>query len=131
MTKKILIVEDEPHVAEMLKECFNHFSHGHAYEIETAADGASAVMGLLLRPVDLLLLDLNMPRMGGLEMLRQMRELNLRIPTIVITAHVDPAAAGEALSSGVFAYLPKPVELQQLDHIVALALSTSTRRAAP
>jgi len=65
-----------------------------------------------------------MPRMGGLEMLNQMRGLDLRPPTIVLAGNVDSTAAREALRSGIFAYLSKPVELRQLDHIVTLALST-------
>lgn len=124
MTKKILIVEDDPVVAQLLKEFFNQFQHGHAYEIETAGDGASAIMALLHQRFDLVVLDLTMPRMGGLEMLNQMRGLDLRPPTIVLTGNVDSTAAREALRSGIFAYLPKPVELRQLDHIVTLALST-------
>jgi CheY-like chemotaxis protein len=124
VTKKILIVEDDPVVAQLLKEFFNQFQHGRAYEIETAGDGASAIMALLHQRFDLVVLDLTMPRMGGLEMLNQMRGLDLRPPTIVLTGNVDSTAAREALRSGIFAYLPKPVELRQLDHIVTLALST-------
>src|SRR5207245_6973268 len=58
--KRILMVDDEPAVIELLKEFFKHFQHGHAYEVAAAHDGADAAMALLRRQYDLLLLDMNM-----------------------------------------------------------------------
>jgi len=123
MTKRVLIVDDEPIVLEVLKEFFGCFQHGHRYEIQTARDGTDALMMLLgKRQFDLVLLDIRLPGVSGLDLLDQMRALGLRAPVLVITGNRDSAVAADALKSGVFAYVPKPVDLLHLDHLVALAL---------
>jgi len=122
--KRILMVDDEPAVIELLKEFFKQFEHGHAYEVAAAHDGADAAMALLRGQYDLILLDMNMPRMGGLEFLKQIRGLGVRVPVIMVTGNQDVQAAAQALSGGVFAYVPKPFDFKQLDHLVALAVAT-------
>jgi CheY-like chemotaxis protein len=122
--KRILMVDDEPAVIELLKEFFKQFQHGHAYEVAAAHDGADAAMALLRGRYDLILLDMNMPRMGGLEFLKQIRGLGVRIPVIMVTGNQDVQATAQALSGGVFAYVPKPFDFKQLDHLVALAVAT-------
>jgi len=122
--KRILMVDDEPAVIELLKEFFKQFQHGHAYEVAAAHDGADAAMALLRGQYDLILLDMNMPRMGGLEFLKQIRGLGVRVPVIMVTGNQDVQAAAQALSGGVFAYVPKPFDFKQLDHLVALAVAT-------
>ena len=118
------MVDDEPAVIELLKEFFKQFEHGHAYEVAAAHDGADAAMALLRGQYDLILLDMNMPRMGGLEFLKQIRGLGVRVPVIMVTGNQDVQAAAQALSGGVFAYVPKPFDFKQLDHLVALAVAT-------
>jgi DNA-binding NtrC family response regulator len=124
VTKRILLVDDERAVVEMLIEFFKQFQHGHAYELATANDGADATMALLRGQYDLIVLDMHMPRMGGLEFLKQIRGLGVTIPVIMITGNQDVRAAAQALSGGVFAYVPKPFDFKELDHLVALAVST-------
>lgn len=128
-TKRVLIVEDEPHVRALLRECFRHFDHGHTYEVETAANGGDGVMALLRRRPDLLLLDLHMPVLDGLQVLRQLRELAVSVPVLMITATHDSRAVAEALTYGIFAYVPKPVDVHRLEHLVALAVPTPRRVA--
>jgi len=70
-----------------------------------------------------------MPRMGGLELLKQIRGLGVNVPVIMITANADTRAAAEALGSGVFAYIPKPFDIRHLDHLVALAVSSGSSKA--
>ena len=118
------MVDDEPAVIELLKEFFKQFQHGHAYEVAAAHDGADAAIALLRGQYDLILLDMNMPRMGGLEFLKQIRGLGVRVPVIMVTGNQDVQAAAQALSGGVFAYVPKPFDFKQLDHLVALAVAT-------
>lgn len=122
VTKKVLIVDDEPAVGELLRDFFGRFEHGHTYEIKTARDGADALMCLLREAFDLVLLDMHMPRLGGLALLKEMRGLGIRVPVLMLTANQDPRAAAEAISSGVLAYVPKPFDMPQLEHLVALAL---------
>ena len=125
VTKRILIVDDERTVVEMLTEFFKQFQHGHAYEVAVARDGADATIVLLRGKYDLIVLDMHMPRMSGLELLKQIRGLGVKVPVIMITGNQDVRAAAEALSGGVFAYVPKPFDFKHLDHLVALALETS------
>jgi CheY-like chemotaxis protein len=124
VAKRILIVDDEASIVEMLTEFVKQFQHGHAYEVVAARDGADATMALLRGQYDLILLDMHMPRMGGLELLRQIRDLGVNIPVIMVTGNRDLRAAAQALTSGVFAYVPKPFDFKQLDHLVALAVAT-------
>lgn len=124
MTKRVLIVDDEPSVIAVLTEFFGHFQHGHTYEITSAHDGADALVTLLRGQFDIVLLDMHMPRMGGLELLKQIRGLGVQVPVMVITANEDTRAAAEALSGGIFAYIPKPFDIRHLDHLVALALGS-------
>ena len=124
MIKRILMVDDEPAVIELLKEFVKQFQHGHDYEVATAHDGADATMALLRGQYDLILLDMHMPRMGGLELLKQIRGLGVKVPVIMVTGNQDVQAAAHALSDGVFAYVPKPFDFKHLDHLVALAVAT-------
>ena len=126
MTKRVLIVDDEPPVIEVLKDFFRQFRHPNSYETESARDGAEALIVLLQGKFDLILLDMHMPRMGGLELLKQVRGLGVTVPVIMITANADTRAAAEALSGGVFAYIPKPFDIRHLDHLVALAVSSGS-----
>ena len=107
---------------EVLKDFFRQFRHDNTYETESARDGAEALIVLLRGKFDLILLDMHMPRMGGLELLKQIRGLGVNVPIIMITANADTRAAAEALGGGVFAYIPKPFDIRHLDHLVALAV---------
>ena len=129
MKKKVLIVDDEPSVGELLRDFFGRFQHGHQYEISTARDGAEALMLLLRQDFDLVLLDMNMPRLSGLALLKEMRGLRIKVPVLIVTGNQDAKVAADAISAGVLAYVPKPFDLPQLEHLVALALPR--RRRAP
>ena len=128
-TKTVLIVDDEPTIVRMLKDALGVFRHEHGYKVETAADGADALAALERHPFDLVLLDMYMPRMSGLELLEQMRRLNMQTPVLMLTGNDDARTAADALASGIFAYIPKPFELQQLEHLVSLAISSRSTAA--
>jgi two-component system C4-dicarboxylate transport response regulator DctD len=69
-----------------------------------------------------------MPVMDGLQALKQIRGIDMNVPVMVITASRDSKAAAEALNQGVFAFIPKPFDFGQLDHLVALALPNQRPR---
>jgi DNA-binding NtrC family response regulator len=128
-TKNVLIVDDETAIARMLKDALGLFQHDHAYAVETAADGIDALAALKRQQYDLILLDMYMPRMGGLQLLEEMRRLNVQTPVLMLTGNDDARTAADALASGIFAYIPKPFDLQHLEHLVSLAVSSRSAAA--
>jgi CheY-like chemotaxis protein len=125
-TKSILIVEDDPAVVRVLRSALGTFQREHVFRIAVAADGAEALATLERAQFDLVLLDMYMPRMTGLEVLAQMRRLNVRSPVLMMTGNNDAQAAAEALAAGIFAYIPKPLDLRRLEHLVSQAVSMGT-----
>jgi DNA-binding response OmpR family regulator len=120
--KKILIVDDDPEVVEILRRFLEKMSPGHA--VQVAMNGDDGVAALLVEAPDLVLLDLTMPGMSGLDVLRQ---IDRKIPVIVVSANTDSMPA-EALKHGAFAYIPKPFDLNYVEQLIPLAL---TQRRAP
>jgi DNA-binding response OmpR family regulator len=125
-TKTVLIVDDEPAIVRMLKDALGMFRHDHGYTVEIACDGVDALAALKRHQFDLILLDMYMPRMSGLELLEEMRRLKVSSAVLMLTGNDDARSAADALSSGIFAYIPKPFDLQHLEHLVSLAVSSRT-----
>jgi DNA-binding response OmpR family regulator len=123
-TKTVLIVDDEPAIVRMLKDALGMFRHDHGYTVEIACDGVDALAALKRHQFDLILLDMYMPRMSGLELLEEMRRLKVSSAVLMLTGNDDARSAADALSSGIFAYIPKPFDLQHLEHLVSLAVSS-------
>ena len=106
---KILIVDDDGDLRTLLGLCF--LRRGHS--IVVAGDGAVALGCMTTHTPDLLVTDLNMPVLDGLELLRQLRaDGHADLPVIVLTARADQRAA--AIAAGADAFLVKPVPLRQL-----------------
>ena len=118
-SKTILIVDDEPSVREVLTGYFEHQYGPRGFAIETAADGAEALTAVRRRRPALILLDIDMPVMDGVEALRAVRAMDARIPVIMLTGNTSSRVAGDVIKDGAFSYIPKPIRFQYLDHIVA------------
>ena len=109
---RILVVEDEAHLAEGLQ--FNLEAERH--DVEVAADGEVA-LERLREPeprFDLGRLDLRLPVVGGLEVLRRIRAAGDYVPVLVLTAMGDPQDRVRGLEEGADDYLPKPFRLEEL-----------------
>ena len=123
--KRILIVDDEPLVAELLTEMLTQSDRG--YTVQAAFTAPDALVALSRDRPDVILLDINMPGMNGLEALRLIKHLHPAIPILMVTA-AHYSAAAEALAHGALAYIPKPFTIHYINHLVASALATQSPR---
>jgi DNA-binding response OmpR family regulator len=115
---RILIVDDEKPVLDVLSE----YIQSQGYATHTASGGAEALAVVERERPDLVLLDLRMPDIDGLEVLRRLRQAGPRPAVIMVTANEDLALARETLKSGAFDYVAKPFDFQYLDRVVAAAM---------
>ena len=108
---RLLVADDEPDARELLTEAL-----GEEYDVVTAADGQEAVDQARSQRPDVLLLDLNMPRLDGFEVLAQLRAdpSTIDIPVILVTARSDDAGKVRALDQGAVDYLQKPFSEREL-----------------
>jgi DNA-binding NtrC family response regulator len=115
---RVLIVDDDPASRRLLEvrlrplEC----------DVATAGNGEQALMAIRKEVPDLVLLDLQMPKMGGIEVLRALREDKINVPVIVITAHGSIETAVEAIKEGAYDFITKPVDAKHFDVVVRKAL---------
>jgi DNA-binding response OmpR family regulator len=108
---RILVVEDEAHLAEGL--AFNLEQEGH--QVEIVADGLQAVERLLREPpLDLVVLDLMLPGLGGLEVARRARAAGNYVPILILTARDRPEDLVRGIEEGADDYLTKPFRLDEL-----------------
>ncbi len=113
---KILIVDDEPAIVEVLRFCLVR----RGYAVRTACDGYAALRAVRSERPDLILLDLHMPGMSGLEVLRCVREMDEAIIIIVQSGLLDEDTRRLALDMGAHTCLEKPVDLPSLEHNLAM-----------
>jgi two-component system nitrogen regulation response regulator NtrX len=102
----VLLVDDEPAIRDSLRMILEYES----YVVEEARGGIEALARLADRVVDVVILDVKMPDMDGLEVLRQLRERGHEQPVVVVSGHGDFATAVEATKRGAFDYLEKPLQ---------------------
>lgn len=121
MSLAILIVDDEPYLPHQ----FARFLKRQGYDVFTAADGEAGLAELHHRTLDLVLLDLRLPRFSGLEILSQIRKFDADIPVVILTAYGDVQSAVEAMKLGAVDYLLKGFDLAELLLVVQRALETS------
>ena len=108
MTKKILIVDDDKILSKILRDTFQTHAVGK-YEIITAFDGEAGLSIALEQKPDLIMLDLVMPKLGGIEFLKKLRadERGKNIPVLVATQVSDLAKMSEGMELGVRGYIIK------------------------
>jgi DNA-binding response OmpR family regulator len=114
-TTSVLIVDDEPNVRLMFRTALQ----SAGYETAEAGDGQAALSWLERTSPDLMLLDLKMPGIDGMETLRRMREAGDETPVVIITAHGSIPDAVAAMRLGAIDFLSKPVTPERLRTVVA------------
>jgi two-component system nitrogen regulation response regulator GlnG len=125
--QQLLVVDDEPSILTAFRRAFR----GTLVEIRTAESaGEGLEMARQYRP-DVIVLDVQLPDLSGLEMLRKLRELDARSPVIFITGKSTTDTAIEAMKLGAYEYLLKPLELAQLRRVIDRALAISRLMHVP
>ena len=107
---KILLVEDEKHLAKGLS--FNLKKQG--YQVTVAEDGLAALNCLREDSFDMMILDLMLPKMGGMEVVKKVRETNIRFPVLMLTAKTTDEDRTLGLEAGADDYITKPFHLPEL-----------------
>jgi DNA-binding response OmpR family regulator len=120
---RVLLVEDDRDIAEPLARALGR----EGYEISTAGDGRVAVQTVLDTPPDLIILDIGLPGMDGLDVCRHVREAQPQVPILMLTARDGELETVAGLDAGADDYITKPFRLSELLARVRAAL----RRVAP
>ncbi|MBI3011406.1 MAG: response regulator [Candidatus Omnitrophica bacterium] len=106
---RILVADDEEGVRESLNLIL-----GEEYELVFAKDGEETVAHLRREPFELVLLDIKMPKLDGLEVLKRIKGNGMSTPVLVLTAYQSVELAKEAVKLGALDYLPKPFDRESL-----------------
>ncbi len=115
---RILVVDDERVIREILAE----FLALEGFSVHTVEDGEKALTELRLRPYDLLITDLKMPRLSGLQLLEMIEAERLGVLTVLMTGFGTVETAIEAMKKGAYDYLLKPFKVEEVIHVVERAL---------
>ncbi|MBO8127917.1 MAG: response regulator [Peptococcaceae bacterium] len=118
----LLVVDDQPAIRHLLKEALAV----EGYEVELAANGREAVAKVQERCPDLVLLDLKMPGMSGLETLEQIHSIAPQVPVILITAYGELSNPGKAERMGVKCLIFKPFDLNKVRAVVRKVLAETS-----
>ena len=111
MSERILIVDDDASI----RETFEHHLVRLGYEVATATSAEDALRVLPEFEPALVITDIRMPGMDGIELLRQVRSSSEDVDVLVITAHEDMSTAVSAMRAGTYDYLVKPLDLDEID----------------
>ena len=107
---KILVVDDEAEIRSLLAAVLQN----KGYEVVTAEDGAAALQAVSRERPAVILMDLSMPRMNGMDALPEIKRIDAEVPVIICTAHADLATAVRAMKLGAYDYLTKPFDVELL-----------------
>ena len=124
----LLLIDDDP---DLLAERVAHLFPAPAHRVEIANSGAAGLERVAATCPDVILLDLRLPDQSGLEILRQLRRIDARIPVVMVTVVRSADSAIEAMRHGAYDYLLKPLDLQKLDRVISEALKVSRLMREP
>ena len=121
---KILAVDDEPDFELLIRQRFRRQIRDEEFEFRFAHHGEEALTALSAEPdIELMLLDINMPVMDGLTLLNELRERQLPVQAIIVSAYGDMTNLRTAMNRGAFDFVTKPVDLSDLEITVRKALT--------
>jgi len=126
-THKILIVDDEQNMRVALFEALSRNGH----EVAVAENGGMALEMIVRQPPELVITDIKMPGMDGLELLRQVKALRPELPVVIMTGFATVDTAVEAMKQGAFDYLLKPFPVEVIEETVARVFALARRLPQP
>ena len=116
---RVLVVDDEPLIVEILTD----FLSAQGYEVVGAHGAADAFTMMEVSPPDVLLLDITLPLVDGMTVLRRVRALYPDLRVVMVTANADEEVARDALRRGAFDYVVKPFDFEYLARVVGAAVA--------
>jgi two-component system chemotaxis response regulator CheY len=119
MSAKILVVDDSGLARRMSRQLLEELGH----TVEEAADGSQALERYVLNRHDVILLDMVMHGMYGLEVLTKLRQLNPQVPVIIVTADIQKTTREQVKSAGAVAMVNKPLNKEELASVLGTVLS--------
>ena len=124
---QVLLIEDEESIRRVMSRILKE--ENHQYEITEAVDGKQGLDLLFKRQFDLVLCDIKMPKMDGIEVLKKAKDEMLNIPFIMLTGHGNIETAVEAMKLGAYDFISKPPDLNRLLNSVRHALENKSLRS--
>ncbi|MCK6573865.1 sigma-54 dependent transcriptional regulator [Myxococcota bacterium] len=125
MARRVLVADDEENIRYMLELTLRR----EGYDVRTVPDGEAALQAITTGDFDVVLCDLVMPKMTGLELLDALRARGLSVNVILMSAHADVETALSAVARGAFDYLPKPARTDEVLFRLRRAIEQATLRA--
>ena len=120
MTTRILVVDDEPDLEALVLQKFRHQIRNKTVSFTFAHDGVEALAALKANgDIDLVVTDINMPRMDGLSLLQKLQENEDNIMTVIVSAYGDMTNIRTAMNRGAFDFVTKPIDFSDLETTIA------------
>ncbi len=119
---KILIIDDEKSIRKTLREILEY----EKYQVDEAADGVEGLALIQKEKYDIVLCDIKMPKMDGIEVLDKIMQLSADIPVVMVSGHGNIETAVEAVKKGAFDFIAKPLDLNRLLVTIRNAMDKST-----
>ena len=129
MSVLVLVVDDEPDVEALFRQQFRHDLRAQRFVMDFAISGTDALVRIantIEQSLILILSDINMPGMTGLEMLPKVREMRPDVPVIMITAYGDPETKRKAIEGGAEGLLTKPIDFTLLREEIDMRLARAS-----
>ena len=129
MNVLVLVVDDEPDVEALFRQQFRRDLRAQRFVMDfaiSATDALARIAGTIEQPLILILSDINMPGMTGLEMLPKVREMRPDVPVVMITAYGDPETKRKAIEGGAEGLLTKPIDFTLLREEIDMRLARAS-----
>jgi len=122
--KTILIVDDDQEMGNLMKKVLERES----YRVILAANGTEGLLRIREQRFDLIISDLRMPGLSGMDLIREIQKTAPEIPVVLITAFGDMQVYLDAMGAGAFEYINKPIRMEDLKRVIGMALEGKQRK---